>query len=233
MRQVILDTETTGLDPKDHRIIEVGCVELVNRRITDKHFHAYLNPDRESDDAALEVHGLTSEFLADKPRFAERVDDLIEFVKGAEIIIHNAAFDVGFLDAELQRAGRPAFRSFCPTVTDSLLKARELFPGRKNNLDALCERLGVSNSHRTLHGALLDSRLLAEVYLAMTRGQDGLMIADDADGADGAQAAMEPLAPVRVVLASDDELTAHEQVLTAIDKESKGKTLWREVAALR
>jgi DNA polymerase III subunit epsilon len=168
MRQIILDTETTGLEPASHRIVEIGCVELVNRRLTGNNFHRYLNPDRESDEAALEVHGLTTEFLADKPRFTEVAEELIAFVSGAEIIIHNASFDVGFLDAELKRIKRRAFPSYVSGVIDSLALAKELHPGKRNNLDALCDRYGVSNAHRTLHGALLDGQLLAEVYLAMT-----------------------------------------------------------------
>ncbi len=171
MRQIILDTETTGLNAKSgDRIIEVGCVEMVNRRLTGNNFHYYLNPERDSDPGALAVHGLTTEFLSDKPKFAEIVNELCEFVRDAEIIIHNAPFDIGFLDAELERSGRPKFADHVHSVTDTLVRAKELFPGKRNSLDALCERYGVSNAHRTLHGALLDSELLAEVYLAMTRG---------------------------------------------------------------
>ncbi len=183
MRQVVLDTETTGLEAKEgHRIIEIGCIEIVGRRVTERRFHQYVNPERDSDEGALAVHGLTRHFLEDKPKFAEVVDDLLAFVKDAEVIIHNAAFDVEFLDAELGRLGRGRFADHCGKITDSLLLAREQNPGKRNSLDALCERHGVSNTHRTLHGALLDAGLLAEVFLAMTRGQDSLVIdvlADD------------------------------------------------------
>jgi len=175
MRQIVLDTETTGLNPRSgDRIIEIGCVELVNRRLTGNNFHYYINPERDSDPGALAVHGLTSEFLSDKPKFAEIARALCDYLRDAEIIIHNAPFDVGFLDAEFEKLGLPQFEQHVRSVTDTLLQAKELHPGKRNSLDALCERYGVSNAHRTLHGALLDSELLAEVYLAMTRGQDSL-----------------------------------------------------------
>ena len=230
MRQIILDTETTGLDPAHgHRVIEVGCVELVNRRFTGNNFHHYLNPERDSDEAALEVHGLTREFLADKPRFAEVARELVEFVSGAEIIIHNAPFDLAFLDAELARLKLPRFREQVAGVTDSLVMAKEAHPGKRNNLNALCERYGVSNAHRTLHGALLDSTLLAEVYLAMTRGQNGLMI--DADSGDaGDQVDYEPQAALAsfVVRASGDDEAAHAALLAGIAKETRGAGVWGE-----
>ena len=227
MRQIVLDTETTGLDPSSgHRVIEIGCVELANRRLTDRNFHCYLNPGRDSDDAALEVHGLTSEFLADKPDFKEIVDELLAYVRGAEIIIHNAPFDVAFLDAELARVGRGRFRDHVGLVTDSLALAKERHPGRRNNLDALCERYGVSNAHRTLHGALLDGQLLAEVFLAMTRGQDALGM-DLGGGADTMLALADsgPLATF-VLPASADEQAAHAAVLANIGREARAAPVW-------
>jgi DNA polymerase III subunit epsilon len=236
MRQIFLDTETTGLSPDNgDRLIEIGCLEMVNRRMTGNHLHLYVNPERPSSDEAIKVHGITDEFLADKPRFAEVVDELIAYVADAEIIIHNAAFDVGFLDAELKRARRDGFRTHVAKVTDSLLMAREMFPGKSNSLDALCRRLEVDNSNRTLHGALLDAGLLAEVYIRLTRGQDSLVI--DAGGASsaGGSAANEPLASLsaftlHIVPVSDEERSAHEAVLADLDKASGGKTVWRRVA---
>ena len=228
MRQIILDTETTGLDPAHgHRIIEVGCVEMVNRRFTGNNFHHYLNPERDSDEAALEVHGLTREFLADKPKFAEIGHELAEYVRDAEIIIHNAPFDLAFLDAELARLKLPKFREHVASVTDSLVMAKEAHPGKRNNLNALCERYGISNAQRTLHGALLDSTLLAEVYLAMTRGQDGLMMEAES-GAATAQWTDEPQVPLTtfVLRASKDDDAAHTAVLAAIAKETRGAAVW-------
>jgi DNA polymerase-3 subunit epsilon len=227
MRQIVLDTETTGLEAKDgHRIIEVGAIEIVSRRITERRLHYYVNPERASDDGAVAVHGLTDEFLADKPKFADIVDDLLAFVRDAEVIIHNAPFDLEFLDAELARLGRPAFREHCAAVTDTLKLARELHPGKRNSLDALCERYGVSNSHRTLHGALLDAGLLAEVYLAMTRGQDSLTI-DIASGAALGEFGPIDASQLIVLTATEDEVAAHEAVLDAIEKEIKGASVWR------
>ncbi|MDH5208092.1 MAG: DNA polymerase III subunit epsilon [Burkholderiaceae bacterium] len=232
MRQVVLDTETTGLEAKEgHRIIEIGCIEIVGRRVTDRRFHQYLNPERDSDEGALAVHGLTRHFLEDKPKFAEVVDDLLAFVKGAEVIIHNAAFDVEFLDAELGRLGRGRFADHCGKVTDSLLLAREQNPGKRNSLDALCERHGVSNSHRTLHGALLDAGLLADVFLAMTRGQDSLTIDVAADDALLANFGAVDLARLIAVSATADELAAHEALLDGIEKETKAAAVWRAAAA--
>src|SRR5262245_13797777 len=177
MRQIVLDTETTGLEVVlGHRIIEIGAVEIVNRRVTDRHFHCYLNPERDIEMGALDVHGLTSEFLQDKPRFREVAREFLEFVRGAELIIHNAPFDVGFLDHELRLLDLQPITEHCPQVTDTLRMARDLHPGKRNGLDALCERYTVDNSARTLHGALLDAELLAEVYLAMTRGQETLLM---------------------------------------------------------
>ena len=230
MRQVVLDTETTGLEVKEgHRIIEIGCLELVGRRLTERRFHHYLNPERASDEGAVAVHGLTDEFLADKPRFAEVVDELIAFVQGAEVIIHNAPFDVEFLNAELARVKRAPFAEIAGKVTDSLKLARELHPGKRNSLDALCERYGVSNAHRTQHGALLDAGLLADVYLAMTRGQDSLVM-NTAIAADAALEAPIDASRLLVVPASAGELAAHEATLDAIDKACKAGAVWRRTA---
>jgi DNA polymerase-3 subunit epsilon len=236
MRQIFLDTETTGLSVEGgDRLIEIGCLEMVNRRLTGNDLHLYVNPERSSHEDALKVHGLSDEFLADKPRFAEVAEQLLAYVAGAEVIIHNAAFDVGFLDAELKRAGRGALRGHVAQVTDSLLLAREMFPGKSNSLDALCRRLEVDNSSRTLHGALLDAGLLAEVYIRMTRGQDSLVI-DAGQGAAGSSAAADaPPIDLRgfalhLVVVSDEERAAHEAVLADLDKASGGKTVWRRVA---
>ncbi len=231
MRQIVLDTETTGLNPKSgDRIIEIGCVEMVNRRLTGNNFHYYINPERDSDPGALAVHGLTTDFLSDKPKFIEIIDELCEFVRDAEIIIHNAPFDLGFLDAEFDRLGRPRFESHVLKVIDTLVQAKELYPGKRNSLDALCERYGVSNAHRTLHGALLDSELLAEVYLAMTRGQDSLTMDLQVDRAGGGMAsAAVAMAEIIVLPPNDDELAGHEASLQALDKEVKGACLWRKL----
>jgi DNA polymerase-3 subunit epsilon len=231
MRRIVLDTETTGLEPgSGHRIIEVACLELSGRRSTGRHFHRYLNPDRDIEIGALQVHGITSEFLQDKPRFEDIADEFLDFVSGSELLIHNAGFDVAFLDMELARAGRPSLESVC-TVSDTLAMARDMHPGKKNSLDALCERYFVDNTGRTLHGALLDAQLLADVWIAMTRGQESLDIAMQAavDSALDAGAAM-PVARVRVLRASDAELAAHRAMCERIEKESKGKCLWLQLA---
>jgi DNA polymerase III subunit epsilon len=235
MRQIFLDTETTGLSADNgDRIIEVGCLEMVNRRMTERHLHFYVNPERPSHPDAIRVHGLTDAFLADKPLFASMVDELLAYVQGAEIIIHNAAFDLGFLDAELRRVGRPPLRSHVSKVTDSLTMAREMFPGKSNSLDALCRRLEVDNTHRTLHGALLDARLLAEVYIRMTRGQDSLVI-DAADSGHAAGALVDVVDLSRfelpVLQADAGEREAHEAVLAELDRASGGKTVWRAAMA--
>ena len=228
MRLVVLDTETTGLESKEgHRIIEVGAIEVVARRITERRFHHYVNPERESDEGALAVHGLDKHFLADKPRFGEIADELLEFVKDAEVVIHNAPFDLEFLDAELARLGRPTFTQHCLKVTDSLQLAREQHPGKRNSLDALCERYQVSNAHRTLHGALLDAGLLADVYLAMTRGQDSLTIDVLTEVAALASAGPIDASQLIVVTALPEEIAAHEALLDAIAKESKVQPVWR------
>ena len=232
-RQIFLDTETTGLSPESgDRIIEIGCVELLNRRLSGRNLHLYVNPQRASHEDALKVHGLTEEFLADKPLFAAIADELLEFIGGAEIIIHNAAFDVGFLNAELRRLGRPAFESHVSAVSDSLLMAREMFPGKANSLDALCRRFEVDNSSRNLHGALLDAGLLAEVYIRMTRGQNSLVI----DGIEGgsAEAVLEAIdfsgLDLPIIAASEAEASAHAALLVELDKASGGKTVWRFMA---
>ena len=230
MRQIVLDTETTGLNPRSgDRIIEIGCVELVSRRLTGNNFHTYINPERDSEEGALAVHGLTTEFLADKPKFADIGAALLDYVRGAEIIIHNASFDLAFLDAELERLGRPVFISETGPVIDTLLQAKEMHPGRRNSLDALCDRYGISNAHRTLHGALLDAELLAEVYLAMTRGQNSLTIDLMAPemSADGAPAIEMPLAELILQAASEEELRQHEAILASLDAQVKGKSVWR------
>lgn len=235
MRQIVLDTETTGLNPKSgDRVIEVGCVEMINRRLTGNNFHYYINPERDSEEGALAVHGLTTEFLSDKPKFAEIADELCTYLQGAEVIIHNAPFDIGFLDAEFNRLNRPRFHNQVAGVIDTLVQAKQLHPGKRNSLDALCDRYGVSNAHRTLHGALLDSELLAEVYLAMTRGQNSLTIdhASSADsGEDGGPAELIPLAEIMILAASDEEMAEHEATLDKLDKEAKGKCIWRALEA--
>lgn len=231
-RLVVLDTETTGLNARmGDRVVEIGCIEIVDRRITDNRFHAYLNPERASEEAAERIHGLTAEFLADKPKFAEIAKDFLDYVRGAEIVIHNAAFDVEFLDQELELAGLGRLSDHCASITDTLARARELHPGKRNNLDALCERYGVDNSHRTFHGALLDASLLAEVYLAMSRGQESLIVETDLAQAPVGGPATFDASQLVVVDASADELAEHEKILAAIDKESKGRTLWRALEA--
>lgn len=232
MRQIILDTETTGLNARTgDRIIEIGCVELVNRRLTGKNLHFYVNPERDSDPGALAVHGLTTEFLSDKPKFAEVANEILDFVRDADIIIHNAPFDIGFLDAELALLGKPSFKEHCGEVIDTLVQAKQIFPGKRNSLDALCDRFGISNAHRTLHGALLDSELLAEVYLAMTRGQESLVIdmmsTTEAAGSVAAPRVKFETLALPVIAASEEELMAHEALLDDLDKSMKGTSVWR------
>ena len=234
MRQIFLDTETTGLNPRTgDRVIEIGCVELVNRQLTGNNFHRYINPERESDPGALAVHGLTSDFLSDKPKFAAVIAELCAFVANAEIIIHNAPFDVGFLDVEFEKLGYPSFKEHVNKISDTLQQAKELYPGKRNSLDALCERYGISNAHRTLHGALLDAELLAEVYLAMTRGQDSLTmdLGGDAGALDGSGKPI-AIAEILVVQPNEAELAAHEVVLKSLDKEVKGQSLWRQLSLM-
>ena len=232
-RYVVLDTETTGLNPKTgDRIIEIGCIELLDRRLTGRHFHTYLNPEREIDEGATAVHGFRLEDLLDKPRFAQISAELIDFVGDADIIIHNAPFDVAFLDAELGRLDLGPFGQHCNEVFDTLSFAKELHPGKRNSLDALCDRYGISNSHRTLHGALLDAELLAEVYLAMTRGQESLVIDMEPTREAAAAAALDTASLTLIVLrANDDEQAEHEAVLDALDKEIRGTAVWRAAAA--
>ncbi len=234
MRQVVLDTETTGLEPEQgHRIIEIGCVELVNRRLTGRHYHQYINPEREIDQGAMEVHGITNEFLTDKPVFATIANDFLQFVQGAELVIHNAPFDIGFINSELRRLRRPPVEQICG-VLDSLVLARQKHPGQRNSLDALCKRYGVDNSQRDLHGALLDAEILADVYLTMTGGQTALDLAADSGNT---QAALNGLTEeglrilaerpgLRVIRASADEQAAHRQKLEDIDKATAGACLW-------
>ena len=231
MRQVFLDTETTGLYPaQGHRIIEIAAVEVVNRRVTDRHFHVYLNPEREIDAAAQEVHGITLEFLQDKPRFADVVDDFMDFVAGAELVIHNAPFDVGFLNAELGKIDRENLEKTAGNIVDTLKMAKDMRPGQRNNLDALCRHYGIDNSKRTLHGALLDAELLADVYMAMTRGQDSLMIdmLDEVAPQEDADDASHPR-NLKVLRASDEELQAHEAYVNALNK---GDNLWQKRSPL-
>jgi DNA polymerase-3 subunit epsilon len=232
MRQIILDTETTGLEPEQgHRIIEIGCVEIIKRRKTGRTFHRYIRPDREVDRGAQQVHGITNEFLLQQPRFAEIADELLEFIGGAQLIIHNAAFDVAFLNAELHRLPvRRKVADIC-SVLDTLPMARQMHPGQRNSLDALCKRYGVDNSHRELHGALLDAQILLDVYLAMTGGQTALILdeikQEQVSVAVEREVAMRPVGELLIILASDDELAAHERLLAAVDKVSGKKTLWR------
>ncbi len=225
MKQIFLDTETTGLyHTQGHRVIEIAAVEVVNRRLTKNHFHYYLNPDREIDQGAQEVHGISLEFLQDKPRFAEIVDELIAFIADAELIMHNAPFDVGFLNAELGLMGLQPVESIVAKVTDTLKIAKDMRPGQRNNLDALCKHFGIDNSKRTLHGALLDAELLADVYMAMTRGQDSLMMELDKPSQQNIEAQPRSHAPLMVKLANPAEMMAHEEYLASLAK--SGNCLW-------
>jgi DNA polymerase III subunit epsilon len=237
MRQIFLDTETTGLSHESgDRVVELGCVEMVNRRLTGRNLHHYFNPQRANHEEAVRVHGLTDAFLADKPLFSAVAQEFVDFVRDAEIIAHNANFDVGFLDAELKRLGQPPVKQLVGKVTDSLVMAREQFPGKANSLDALCRRLEVDNTSRTVHGALLDAGLLAEVYIRMTRGQNSLVIDDSPVQSEQQEA--QPLIAIDltafvlpVLLAGDEEIAAHEALLSGLDKSSGGKTLWRSMEA--
>ncbi|MBE0615284.1 MAG: DNA polymerase III subunit epsilon [Burkholderiales bacterium] len=228
-RQIVLDTETTGLNAKlGDRVIEIGCLELLNRRPTGNHFHHYLNPERASEEGALKVHGISDEFLLDKPRFREIAAEFIEYIRDAELVIHNAPFDVEFLEQELALAKLPPLAQHCAGVKDTLKLAKELHPGKKNSLDALCERYGVNNTHRTLHGALLDAELLAEVYLAMTRGQESLVMELEPEPAatDAVSGAPVERPALTVLSASPEELAEHAAVLQGIQEQSKGKCVW-------
>lgn len=233
MRQIVLDTETTGFyanhpDNPD-RVVEIGCVELVNRKLTGNNLHFYLNPGRDSDEGALNVHGLTTQFLSDKPKFEAIAQQLVDYVADAEIIIHNAPFDVSFLDMELRRAGHKPFKAYVSSVLDTLVMAKEMFPGKRNSLDALCSRLEVDNSGRTLHGALLDAELLADVYINMTRGQDALIMESSAPEETGIVVEQLDLRSMQlpVIEVNAQELAAHEDVLAQLDKSSGGKTVWK------
>lgn len=233
MRQIVLDTETTGIDPKQgHRIIEIGCVELIDRRLTGKHYHVYINPEREVDEGAFKVHGLSDEFLADKPKYQQIADEFYQFIKGAELVIHNAPFDVGFIDTEFKRLndGTGLVKSYC-SVLDTLIMAKNKHPGQKNNLDALCRRYDVDNSNRQLHGALLDAEILAFVYLAMTGGQVSLFATESEQAGNNSAGSfriekLQEIADLAVLLASDDELAAHRQLVEKISEQA-GVNLWQ------
>lgn len=234
MRQIVLDTETTGLSAENgDRIIEIGCVELVARKLTGNNRHFYLNPERDSHEDALKVHGISNEFLKDKPKFKAIADELMAYLQDAEVIIHNAPFDVSFLNKELALLGRPPLKTCVANVVDSLMMAKELFPGKRNSLDALCDRLEVDNSGRTLHGALLDAELLADVYINLTRGQNSLGMEMEAEVEVQGSVQVIDLAGIDLpfVLANEQETAAHDNLLTGIDKASKGKTIWRALRA--
>ena len=234
MRQIVLDTETTGLSADNgDRIIEIGCVELLNRKLTGNNLHFYVNPERDSHEDALKVHGISNEFLRDKPKFAAIADELLAYLRDAELIIHNAPFDISFLNKELDRLGRAPIKTMIGQITDSLVMAKEMFPGKRNGLDALCDRLGVDNSGRTLHGALLDAELLADVYINMTRGQDALLMdLGDAPDENGLTETLDLSSfELPVLRANEQEAQAHDGVLADLDKASKGKTVWRSLQA--
>lgn len=233
MRQIILDTETTGLEPEQgHRIVELAAVEYINRRPTGNNFHKYLNPERDSDERALEIHGLTTDFLRDKPSFAHISEEFIAYVGGAELIIHNASFDLAFLNAELARCNASSMADICPQVIDTLKLAKDLHPGKRNNLNALCERYEVDNSQRTLHGALLDAQLLGEVYLAMTRGQETLLMDIAPTAQTEARRAQSGKIKLQVVKANAEEVEAHQTYLDKMKKDSKGNCLWQQLETL-
>ncbi|WP_295756723.1 DNA polymerase III subunit epsilon [Undibacterium sp.] len=232
-RQIVLDTETTGLNARGgDRVIEIGCVELIDRKLTGNNFHCYINPERDSEEGALAVHGLTTEFLRDKPKFSEISKEFLEYVQGAEIVIHNAPFDVGFLNAELTLLGMPLFPEFVGQITDTLVQAKELHPGKRNSLDSLCDRYEISNSHRKLHGALLDAELLADVFLAMSRGQNSFSI--EIQEEEVAPVLTDvlidlPMHDVLLCLAEESEMTEHELLLTGLDKDVRGKSIWNQI----
>lgn len=231
-RQIVLDTETTGLSAEGgDRIIEIGCVELVGRKLTGNNRHYYLNPERDSHEDALKVHGISNEFLKDKPKFAAVADELLDYLAGAEIIIHNAPFDVGFLNKELELLGRDRFAAHVGSIVDTLVMAKEMYPGKRNSLDALCDRLGVDNSGRKLHGALLDAELLADVYINLTRGQDPLLVLEEETQGPSGMAVVTSIdlrtLSLPVLRASEQEVQSHEQILAELDKASGGKTIWR------
>ena len=234
MRQIFFDTETTGLNPESgDRVVDIGLVEMVNRQLTGRHLHFYLNPERDMPEEAFRVHGLSSEFLADKPKFAQIVEEFLAFIEGAELVAHNAAFDVGFINAELKRCGRPPLHECVDNVLDTLLMARDMFPGKANSLDALCRRLEVDNSNRGLHGAVKDAELLAEVYIRLTRGQDSLVIDDSASSSPGQGGELVVAAidfsafELPVIAPTPEELALHDKVLVDLDKASGGKRIWQ------
>lgn len=231
LRQIVLDTETTGLSARDgNRIIEIGCVELINRKLSGNNYHQYINPERDSEEGALAVHGLTTEFLSDKPKFSEVINQFCEYIKGAEIVIHNAPFDISFLNAEFARVGLGLFTDYVEIVTDTLVQAKELHPGKRNSLDALCDRYEISNSHRKLHGALLDAELLADVFLAMSRGQNSFEIdlpVDEKPVIEEVVFVDLPIDEVILKMASSDELIEHETLLSGLDKQLKQSCVWR------
>jgi len=232
MRQVVLDSETTGLSPENgDRILEIGCVELVNRKLTGNNLHFYINPERDSHEEALKVHGISNEFLKDKPKFAQISNDLLAYLKESQIIIHNAPFDIGFLNKELERLSLPNISHYVTGVIDTLSMAKEIYPGKRNSLDALCDRLEVDNSDRTLHGALLDAELLADVYINMTRGQDALLIEVDQTQTSSEKLKKVDLTKIDlpVIFANQDELQKHEEVMLQIDKSSQGNSVWRQL----
>ncbi|OWQ47061.1 DNA polymerase III subunit epsilon [Roseateles noduli] len=238
MRQIFFDTETTGLNPESgDRVVDIGCVEMVNRQLTGRHLHFYLNPERDMPEEAFRVHGLSIEFLSDKPKFAQIVDEFLEFIRDAELIAHNAAFDVGFINAELKRCGKAPLHECVESVRDTLLMARDMFPGKANSLDALCRRLEVDNSNRGLHGAVKDAELLAEVFIRLTRGQDSLVIDDSASSSSGEGGQLEVVAidfsafDLPVIAATAEELVLHDKALADIDKASGGKRIWQVPAA--
>lgn len=235
MRQILLDTETTGLRTEDgNRILEIAAVEMMSRKVSapERHLHCYINPERESEEGALNVHGLTQEFLEDKPKFADIAPEFIRFITGAELIIHNAPFDVGFLNMELDRLGLGKLADYVSSVTDTLAMAKEQFPGKRNSLDALCDRFEIDRSNRVLHGALIDCELLAEVYLCLTRGQDSLLIdfgSGSADDASGQSRFVRTKGPLKIPAPTEEELAAHEAYLDVLDKNVKGQCLWRKI----
>jgi len=232
MRQIVLDTETTGLEPSQgHNVIEIGCVEMIKRRLTGNNYHQYIKPDRDSDEDAIRIHGITNEFLADKPKFRDITADFLEYIRGAELIIHNAPFDIGFLNAELKRNGcNEKVEDIC-SIVDSLVLARRKHPGQKNNLDALCRRYGIDNSHRELHGALLDSEILADVYLMITGGQTNLLLAQEGSGESGdgeisLRKLTSPVSHLKVIEASPQELAAHTEFVALLDKKTGGESVY-------
>lgn len=231
MRQIVLDTETTGLSPEEgHRIIEIGCIELANRKLTDNRFHVYLNPDRDIDTGAIEVHGISNEFLSDKPRFVDIIDDFIAYISGAELVIHNAPFDIGFINHELHLAGRVADIEKDCSILDTLVVARKKHPGQRNSLDALCKRYGIDNSHRELHGALLDAEILADVYLSMTGGQTSMLVEEDGfnDGTDAGRIRRlsKDRTKLKIIHSDESELEAHRKYIEFLEKESGGQCVW-------